>query len=159
VNLRLSCAVFLSLSGCGDAPEPRCGPSEAVVRHVIDGDTVELSSGERVRYLLVDTPETTGDTPECFGPEARARNRTLVEGRRISLRYDAECTDRYGRLLAYVSVGTTDVNARLVADGYACVLHIPPNGASRVREFKALQNTAAAGPVGIWAECGEDACN
>ena len=154
-----SCATALLLSSCAAEPEPRCGPDQALVRQVIDGDTVELSSGERVRYLLIDTPETGGESPECFGPEARAFNRSLVEGRRVSLRYDTECRDRYGRLLAYVTIEDIDVNARLVAEGYACVLHIPPNGTARVDDFEALQTSAAATRSGLWDVCGGRPCD
>jgi micrococcal nuclease len=156
---RLIGAAVLASTSCAANHEPRCGPTEAVVRHVIDGDTIELEGGERVRYLLVDTPETAGEAPECFGPEARAKNRSLVEGRRVSLRYDAECSDRYGRLLAYVSAGQTDVNAELVSGGYACVLHIPPNGISRVREFELLENTASAAESGLWGACSAHPCD
>lgn len=147
-----------ALVGCAPEPGPRCGPSEAVVTRVIDGDTVELGSGERVRYLLVNAPETTRAAPECFASEARAKNRSLVEGRRVSLRYDAECSDRYGRLLAYVSVADTDLSSYLVAEGYACVLHIPPNGSSRVHELEALERSAEAAGIGMWAACGASAC-
>ena len=116
---------------CDGAGGSACGPTEATVAHVVDGDTVELQTGERVRYLLVDTPEITNGKNDCFGAEARDFNRNLVEGKTITLRYDVECEDRYGRLLAYVEVDGRDVNRLLVDRGYACVLHIPPNGEER----------------------------
>ncbi len=86
----------------------RCGPHEAEVARIIDGDTIESGSGERVRYLMVDAPETTGGHrgghEECFGANAVALNTALVLGKRVTLRYDVECEDRFGRALAYVSV-------------------------------------------------------
>jgi micrococcal nuclease len=154
----LVAALVCLLPACADPPAADCGPREAVVRHVIDGDTIELAGGERVRYLLIDAPETGGAAPECFGLEARALNRSLVEGRAVQLRYDAECTDRYGRLLAYISVRDTDVNSYLVDQGYACVLHIPPNGAARAGEFESLQNQAAAAGRGLWGQCANIPC-
>jgi micrococcal nuclease len=151
-------ALALCAAACSTEPF-ECGPRDAVVRRVIDGDTVELASGERVRYLLVDTPESTGGTVECFGPEARDENRALVEGRRVSLRYDAECRDRYERLLAYVTVDGLDVNALLVEEGYACTLVIPPNGGERAAEFRALQQSARGAALGLWGECESAPCD
>jgi micrococcal nuclease len=147
----------LALAAC-DPSGGRCGPASAVVARVIDGDTVELDTGERVRYLLVDTPEDTS-TVECYGPEATAYNTDLVAGAKVELRYDVECTDRYDRLLAYVSVAGREVNSLLVERGFACVLHIPPNGADRVEEFRSLQAVARAEGRGLWGACPEIPCN
>lgn len=144
------------LAACSEAGE--CGPTTGLVRRVIDGDTVELSSGERVRYLLVDTPESTNGQLECYGSEAREFNRSLVEGRSVRLRYDSQCTDRYGRLLAYVSAGEREVNTALVAGGFACVLHIPPNGDQRSREFQALEADARLAQRGLWGACQPNPC-
>ncbi len=47
------------LAGCSSEGSS-CGPSTGVVARVIDGDTIELETGERIRYLLVNAPETTG---------------------------------------------------------------------------------------------------
>lgn len=149
----------LSLSCDGGAAGPACGPTEAVVARVIDGDTVELQSGERVRYLLVDTPEITNGKNDCFGPEARDFNRDLVEGKEIALSYDVECEDAYGRLLAYVELEGRDVSRLLVDRGFACVLHIPPNGEERADELMAAEAAAKAGMVGVWGACEEVTCD
>lgn len=148
-----------STFGCSSGSSDACGPQRAVVARVIDGDTVELEDGERVRYLLVDTPESTNGHVECFGEEAFEFNRRLVEGQRVALRYDSECRDRYGRLLAYVSLGGREVNSRLVADGYACVLHIPPNGDDRAPEFQRLEATAREAQLGLWGACSNSPCD
>lgn len=140
------------------AAPAECGPESSVVRRVIDGDTIELESGERVRYLLVDTPESTGGHSECFGPQAFELNRSLVEGRRVSLSYGPECRDRYDRLLAFVSIAGREVNSLLVAEGYACVLHISPNGDDRAQEFDRLQSAARRQSVGLWGACPSSAC-
>jgi len=81
------------------------------VTHVVDGDTIELSTGEIVRYIGVDTPETKHPTKpvQCFGKEASAYNSSLVLGKTVILTKDISETDRYGRLLRYVS--TTDDGA------------------------------------------------
>ncbi len=150
--------LWVQATACATEPFD-CGPREAVVRRVVDGDTIELTTGERVRYLLVDTPESASGAVECFGPEARAENRALVEGRRVSLSYDTECRDRYDRLLAYVTVDGIEVNALLIEEGYACALVIPPNGAERAVEFRALERRAREQSLGLWAECAAVPCD
>lgn len=130
-----------------------CGPTTAIVERIIDGDTIEIDAGERIRYLLVDTPELTSN--DCWAEEARVFNRDLVTGKEITLEYDTECRDAFGRLLAYVTVneGDREVNPLLVERGYACVLHIPPNGGDRVAEFNSLQNAAEIENRGMWGNC------
>ncbi|MGC4093022.1 MAG: thermonuclease family protein [Polyangiaceae bacterium] len=135
-----------------------CGPASAEVSRVIDGDTIELVGGERVRYLLVDTPEISGAEPACYGLEAQRENRKLVEGRRVGLRYSAPCRDRYSRLLAYVSVDDIDVNVWLISGGYACLLHIPPAGDERAPEFQRLQQEARDDQRGLWGTCPRVPC-
>lgn len=143
-------------SGC---EEERCGPSSGIVDRVIDGDTVELSGGIRIRYLGIDTPESTGGSDDCYGTESADRNRELVEGMRVDLEYDLECTDRFDRLLAWVSVDGDEINRRLVAEGYACTLFIPPNGADREGEYRALETQAQQLGTGLWGACEEVTCD
>jgi len=87
----------------------------AWVTAVIDGDTIEIEGGERVRYIGIDTPETD----ECYGPEATQANRELVEGKEVILIRDVENRDKYDRLLRYVITDGRFVNAELVRLGYA----------------------------------------
>lgn len=135
-------------------PVSPCGPNEGVVESVIDGDTVRMLDGTRVRYLLIDTPEVS-PPEECWGPEATIYNRDLVEGKTVQLTYDEACQDQYGRTLAYLSVDGVEVNSRLVEFGHACVLHIPPNGADRVLEFMNLQAIAQSENRGMWGACAD----
>lgn len=151
----------LVMTSCGGGGDPnRCGPPQAIVARVVDGDTVELDDGTKVRYLMIDTPEISGGADDCYGPEARDFNAALVEGRRVSLRYDLACTDHYDRLLAYVYVESTEVNLRMVEYGYACVLVIAPNGADRELEYKTAEAEAKAAGRGMWDPdvCQEVAC-
>ena len=114
--------------------------------------------GFKVRHLMVDAPEITQGHDDCHGAEARDFNRRFVEGREVLLRYDAECTDRYDRLLAYVSVDGREVNTALVELGYACTLHVPPNGDARAAEFDNLELRAASEQRGLWSHCDARAC-
>jgi micrococcal nuclease len=142
-----------------DGEEPRppspCGPYEGVVTGVVDGDTVDLASGVRLRYLLVDAPEIAHppDPADCFGDEAWAENERLVLGEEVALDYDVECQDRYGRTLAYVTFGGRMINRVLVERGYARVLVIPPNGSAYAGEFQALEAEAQAAGAGLWGAC------
>jgi endonuclease YncB( thermonuclease family) len=126
----------------------------AMVSRVVDGDTVELSSGEKVRYIGVDTPESVDPrrSVQCFGKEASELNRKLVEGKEVRLVADVEDRDRYGRLLRYVYVGDVFVNDSLILEGYAHVLTIPPN-VGFVQQFKASEAQARAEKRGLWASC------
>lgn len=141
-------------AGCG---RDECGPAEAVVSRVLDGDTVELEGGQLVRYLMIDAPEV-GHAEECFGALSAQANSGLVLGQRVSLRYDVECRDDYDRLLAYVSLGEREINRLLVERGYACVLHVPPNGADRLEEMNLLEARARALERGLWGACAAKPC-
>jgi Staphylococcal nuclease homologue len=81
-------------------------PTQAavIVKRVIDGNTLELSTGEKVRLIGVDTPETKDprEPVQYFGKEATAFTMQLVEGKRLRLEYDQQRQDTYGRVLAYV---------------------------------------------------------
>jgi micrococcal nuclease len=129
----------------------------APVTRIVDGDTIAVAvdgEEERVRYIGVDTPEsvTAGEPVECFGPEASRFNARLVEDEEVRLVFDAERRDRYGRLLAYVYVGETFVNAELVRRGFATTLTIPPND-SFAERLDRLERRAAAAGRGLWGAC------
>jgi micrococcal nuclease len=129
----------------------------AEVLRVVDGDTIEvLLEGEEadVRYIGVDTPESVapGEPVECFGEEASDFNAGLVEGEKVVLVFDAELRDQYGRLLAYVYVGETLVNAELLAEGFARTLEIEPN-TSKAPRFERLEQRAGAAGRGLWGAC------
>ena len=144
-------ASIVALSACGTSSP--CGSTQGTVERVIDGDTIVLTTGEKIRYLLVDAPETTNGHDDCYGSNASQFNSDLVLGKPITLAYDVQCTDMYGRTLAYVSVDGQEVNTLLVQRGYACVLHIPPDGDSRADEFKAYQAEAKQNMRGLWGAC------
>jgi micrococcal nuclease len=132
-------------------------PEQATVRRVVDGDTVELADGRLLRYLGIDAPEVRRREedrwivdPEPFGQEATEVNRRLVEGKTVRLEYDVQTHDRYGRLLAYVYVDGEMVNAKLLEEGYAQLLTIPPNVKYTAR-FQRLAEEARQQRRGLWA--------
>jgi micrococcal nuclease len=131
---------------------------QVTVERVIDGDTIVGSGDVRIRYLLVDAPETTNGHDDCYGANAAQFNSDLVLGKTVQLDHDVECQDAFGRTLAYVTVGGQDVNRLLVERGYACVLHIPPDGDARAAEFQALESAARAARRGLWGACDPIPC-
>jgi micrococcal nuclease len=127
---------------------------EGTVVRVVDGDTILVQLADRVekvRYIGVDSPEihhpVKGEEPG--GREAATVNRGLVEGRCVRLELDVRTRDRWGRLLAYVWVGDTMINAELIRLGYAHVMTVPPN--VRYQElFVKLQREAREAGRGLW---------
>ena len=155
-------AVTRACDSGGGSDEPS-GPVSAHVTHVVDGDTIDVrmpgGDEESVRYIGIDTPETVKpDTPvQCGGPEAHDANERLVGGRTVTLRFDAEHRDVYGRLLAYVYLPRPGarplfVNAELIRRGLARTLTIPPND-SFAPLFARLAAAAGAAGRGLWGRC------
>ncbi|GAB4479373.1 MAG: hypothetical protein Kow00124_24910 [Anaerolineae bacterium] len=120
----------------------------AEVVRVIDGDTIDVAiDGEvyRVRYIGVNTPERD----EACYREATEANTDLVAYQTVTLVRDVSETDRYGRLLRYVYVGDTFVNAVLVAGGWAEAVVYEPDSA-QYDYLDALEADAAAQGLGCW---------
>ncbi len=127
---------------------------KATVARVVDGDTVELTSGDRVRYIGIDTPETVDPRKpvQCFGKEASKQNKELVEGKEVTLVADVEDRDKYDRFLRYVYQGDVFVNLELVRQGYAYAYPYPPDVAHEA-EFHAAQEEARTKHLGLWGGC------
>jgi len=124
-----------------------------LVKRVIDGDTIQLANGEKVRYIGINTPEIHHPRKpvEYFGKEAMEFNKKLVKGKKVRLSFDVQERDKYGRLLAYVYLEDgTFVNAELVKQGYAQVATYPPNVKYQKRFLK-LQEEARKAKRGLWA--------
>ena len=117
--------------------------ADILVKRVIDGDTIQLETGEMVRLIGIDTPEIH-DSDKLYRDSARTKQdvttikemgwraykftKSLIEGKRVSLEFDVEKHDKYGRLLAYVYLkDKTFVNAKIVEEGYASLMTISPN--------------------------------
>jgi micrococcal nuclease len=126
----------------------------AKVVAVLDGDTIVISGGEKVRYAGLNTPEShhPDKLPEYCGREAVEANRRLVAGKTVRLEFDARRRDQYGRLLAYVYVDSLLVNAELIRQGYAQVSTYKENQRYHA-EFERLQQHAIAARRGLWGGC------
>jgi len=125
-----------------------------LVTRVIDGDTIEIEGGKKVRYIGIDTPETVDPRKpvQCFGVEAFNKNKELVERKRIRLEKDISETDKYGRLLRYVYVDGIFVNDYLVRQGYAYAYTYPPD-VKYSEQFIQAQKEARENNRGLWKAC------
>lgn len=163
----------LGVGGDGQEPAPEVAvsgparPADAqalTVRYVYDGDTLQLQAATpgryvtdtakvRVRLIGIDAPEMR-PTPECFGPEATDRLRSLTPpGSSVWVAPDVDGWDKYGRRLFLV--WTDDgrlVNLELVAGGFSEAIRVRPN----VTYWPLLRDTARAAESarrGLWAAC------
>ena len=130
-----------------------------VVSKVIDGDTVELNTGQRLRYIGIDTPEINfGKDPECFAIQAKEFNKKLVEKKVVKIEKDISDKDKYGRLLRYVYVNNEStssaifINEYLVRQGYAIVSTYPPD-VKYIEDLLLAQKDARENNRGLWKEC------
>ncbi|PIV39256.1 MAG: hypothetical protein COS29_03610 [Candidatus Omnitrophica bacterium CG02_land_8_20_14_3_00__42_8] len=138
------------------------GLHKYTVSRVVDGDTVELSNGERVRYIGIDTPEVREKAgsgwvykPRPYAEEACAFNRKLVEGKSVRLEFDVQKRDKYKRLLAYVYAGEKMVNIEMVKEGFAMIYMYPPNVRYSQR-FLDAQKEARDNKRGLWVDLEEN---
>ena len=138
-----------------------------LVKRVIDGDTIELENRERVRFIGIDTPEVwpsnklerdvkrtkkDRETIIRMGKAASKFTKSLVDGKRVRLEFDAEKRDRYGRLLAYVYLPDGRMlNGELLREGYAQMYTFPPN-VKHVDIFRELQKEAREESRGLWGD-------
>lgn len=117
-----------------------------------DGDTVSVilnGRKEKVRLIGIDAPEIK---QRPWGTKARKHleKMLIASNRKVTLEFDVERRDKYGRLLCYIFTPDKEMlNIQMVKDGYAVLLTIPPN-IKYVDELKMAQNEARQNRRGIW---------
>lgn len=94
-----------------------CLATQTKVTRVIDGDTFEIESGEKVRLIGINAPEMS----DFYGSEAKNHLKNLVENKVVVLNTDniSNDRDRYQRLLRYVIIAGVDINKKMIDDGFA----------------------------------------
>lgn len=129
------------------------------VTRVIDGDTIEIDNGIKIRLLGIDTPETKDPRRSvgCFGKEAANETNRLLEGSIVILEKDISETDKYRRLLRYVFLPLGDgnllfVNDYLIREGFAKALTYPPD-VKYTQAFLKAQREAKVNKKGLWGRC------
>lgn len=135
------------------------------VAHVSDGDTMVLEDGQHVRLIGIDTPETHDNAKLARDVARRHSNRQtqlvlgvksaeftagLLKDQSVRLEMDVEPKDRYGRTLAYVYLADgTFVNKKIIREGYAYPLTVPPN-VRYAHQFKQWFDEARDQKRGLW---------
>jgi micrococcal nuclease len=141
-------SLFLLLVGC----QPDTHGEWVTVKRVVDGDTFELTNGEKVRLIGVDTPETVKpNTPvQPYGKEASDFTKKMLTGKKIRLETDVQERDKYGRILAYAYLEDgTFFNELLLREGYAQIMTVPPN-VKYADHFRSVQQKAREQGKGLW---------
>lgn len=129
----------VGLSGGGDL-------QGAIVTNVVDGDTIDLQDGQRVRLLGINTPEKG----QFYFEEATKRLKELVLDREVTLEMDKSNKGKYGRLLRHVYVDGKNTGRILLREGYANVFFMSPDLKYK-EEFKAAEKQARENGLGIWS--------
>jgi len=121
-----------------------------LVERVIDGDTVQLSDGSRVRLAGIDAPESKypGKAVQCLAPEASRYLKELVEKREVQLIVDSQRRDKYGRILGHIEIGSHYANGELVERGLAIVYR--SRRSDRDDQLKSAESRAKRKAVGVW---------
>ena len=128
-----------------------------LVKKVINGDTIQLNTGETIRYIGINAPDVFREKGggEYYAREAARYNKKLVFMRNVRLEFDAVKKDQHGRLLAYVFVKNVFINAELVKHGYAKADIKPPN--TKYQDILlAHQKKAMEEYKGLWQETKQD---
>jgi len=128
----------------------------SICSKVIDGDTIHLENGEKVRLIGVDTPEFSHPIKpvQFYTREATIFTKKLIEGKKIRLEYDEQKRDKYDRLLAYVYLEDgTFINAEILKQGYGFAYTKYPF--KYLDQFKEYEKSAREQELGLWKGKGE----
>lgn len=150
----LLCSPLVVLaSGC--TPMEGTSLDGATVSRVVDGDTIETETGERVRVLGIDTPEVYGGK-ECWGPEASQWAEGLLEGEVVTLKGDPsqDEVDRYDRLLRYIILPDGRNYSVVAAElGHAEAYVYNDNPVAEHSAIAAAEQRALENDLGMWGRC------
>jgi endonuclease YncB( thermonuclease family) len=128
----------------------------AVVREVIDGDTLRLADGRSVRLVGILVPKAPAEGARApvwpLAQAARSVLAELAEGREVVIAYDGPRSDRHNYVLAHLASATgLWLQGELVARGMARV-YTEPDSRAAAAELLAIEAQARATRRGIWAQ-------
>ena len=131
---------------------------QVCINFIYDGDTVRANTGELIRLLGVDAPEMNWEEgePDFYAWEAFEYTKEILLGQLVYLEYDEVKEDKYGRTLAYLFLADGSFfNEKLLEEGYARLLLIPPNlkYSDKLKEAEAEARNAGRG---IWSTADEE---
>jgi len=129
---------------------------EGTVIRVVDGDTIEVYENkkiEKIRLIGVNTPETVDPRKDvqCYGLEASMFLKKELEGNQVALESDISQTekDTYGRLLRYVYLKGTNINKKIIEEGYGFE-YTYKTPYKFQKEFKEAEENAKKDEKGLW---------
>ncbi len=146
------------LNGTGEPQNIDSSKKYYLVKKAVDGDTVRLENGEKVRLIGVDTPETKHPKKDvqCFGKNASEYTKKMLYNKYVWIERDREYRDKYGRLLAYLYRKDDNImhNLELVELGYGFAYTRFP---FKYKEaFVKAEKEARAKGLGLWNACSID---
>ena len=116
-----------------------------VVR-VADGDTITILDStnvqNKVRLNKIDAPEKS----QAFGEVSRKHLASMVASKNVQVEWTKK--DKYGRILGDITIGTTNVNLRMVQDGLAWHFKAFDN----TKEFAQAEIEARSKKIGLWKD-------
>lgn len=121
------------------------------VTKIIDGDTIEINTGERVRLICIDTPERGED----YYSEASNYLAGLVLNKEVELIKDISEKDRYGRLLRYIYFEGDFVNELIVYNGYGKAYPYSPD-TSKCPIIQEAEQHAKTSNLGMWGQTNQE---
>jgi micrococcal nuclease len=149
----LAALLSIVLVVSGDATAWGAGRASRRCVRVVDGDTIVLDGGEKVRLIGVDTPELHHPVKpvQYFAREARDFVYSQVQGRDVHLEFDQMRRDRYGRTLAYVFLADgTLLNELIIERGYGFAYVKYPFRSDYMARFRAAEARARSTERGLW---------
>ncbi len=123
------------------------------IARIVDGDTIHLKDGRKVRFIGIDTPELghNGEASQPYGRQAYdALVQLLNNQKKIGLSYDKDKKDRYQRVLAYINLSDgQSVEQILLSKGLAHSIVVPPND-QRIKCYRSIETSARKADLGLW---------
>lgn len=158
ISMLFGCEYFPTDSSTETTDTTNQIPVEVI--DVIDGDTIKIKYNgnvEKVRYLLIDTPETNHQTLgiQPFGEAAKTRNKELLNSGDVTIEFDVgEQLDDYNRMLAYIYIDGISVQETLLEEGLARVAYVFPPNTTYIDEFEKAAEVAKNEKIGVWETTG-----
>jgi endonuclease YncB( thermonuclease family) len=122
---------------------------------ITDGDTIQVSTGKKIRLLQIDTPEPMSS--ECYSSEATAVLTKLISGKTVRLESDPASADidQFGRDLRYIFVGKVNINLKMVELGAAAPLFYKGERGKYWSQLLKAAEKAKKNKVGLWGKCAD----
>ena len=120
------------------------------VQRIVDGDTIDLSTGQRVRLKGINTPESSMP----YHSEAKSFLQNLAQNKSVQL--ESYGTDKYGRTLAYIFLDDKNINKQILQQGLGTLYYYEPD--IHYEELKQAEEFARLNQKGLWQKSPDANC-